>query len=590
MIHLEALIKSAITGDDQAFAEIIRRFQDMAFGYAYTLVKDLHLAEDAAQEAFVEAYYNLKRLKNPAAFPVWLKRIVQFRCNRILGRKKLPQEPIDSAASIASKEPEPYEIIERQDIEEEVFNAINGLSQHLREVTTLFFINGYTKNEIAEFLEIPENTVKSRLKASRKQLQRSLNMSDIIKETLNNNKLPEDFARKVIEGVTKVTFGVRQANRKSKELISPQDDPFPSCLCACLEKMGENYGHKIISIIHPITKQKKILRLNNLYVLLMGASGAAFRLIWNPQKWDPSNYDLLIAATDTLEPFRRAFDAVGYEFEMIGNKEYTHESDLKQKFFKQYENFDYFRVRIINSIHDNNRPVIALGVLGPPECCVVTGYDESADVLIGWNFFQDMPEMAQGTRFEQSGYFRQRDWYKNTPGLIIIGKKRPRPQLRDIYYNALKWALTLARTEDIHDRKGGLAAYEAWADDLLVDENFSADDPERLKKCVTAHEDAMNIIPENRSYYGGHFLKQMIESKEVKSILHDQLNEAIECYTAMGTLVWQYWKKFGTSRSKALIRNLSKPKIRQEVASIILQIRDKEAEAIGIIENILEKW
>ena len=123
-----------------------------------------------------------------------------------------------------------------------------------------------------------------------------------------------------------------------------------------------------------------------------------------------------------------------------------------------------------------------------------------------------------------------------------------------------------------------------------VFENFSADDPERLKKCVTAHEDAMNIIPENRSYYGGHFLKQMIESKEVKSILHDQLNEAIECYTAMGTLVWQYWKKFGTSRSKALIRNLSKPKIRQEVASIILQIRDKEAEAIGIIENILEKW
>jgi hypothetical protein len=58
----------------------------------------------------------------------------------------------------------------------------------------------------------------------------------------------------------------------------------------------------------------------------------------------------------------------------------------------------------------------------------------------------------------------------------------------------------------------------------------------------------------------------------------------------MGKLVWQYWKKFGTSRSKALIRNLSKPKIRREVASIILQIRDKEAEAIGQIENILEKW
>jgi hypothetical protein len=71
--------------------------------------------------------------------------------------------------------------------------------------------------------------------------------------------------------------------------------------------------------------------------------------------------------------------------------------------------------------------------------------------------------------------------------------------------------LTLARTENVHDRKGGLAAYEAWADDMLVDENFSADDPERLKNCVAAHEDVMNTITENRVYYGGHFLKQMIE-------------------------------------------------------------------------------
>jgi len=81
--------------------------------------------------------------------------------------------------------------------------------------------------------------------------------------------------------------------------------------------------------------------------------------------------------------------------------------------------------------------------------------------------------------------------------------------------------LTLASTEDVHDRKGGLAAYEAWTEDLLVDENFSTDDPERLKKCVTAHEDVMNTITENRAFYGAYFLKQMIESKEVKSILHD---------------------------------------------------------------------
>ncbi|MGD9159185.1 MAG: hypothetical protein PVG39_12310 [Desulfobacteraceae bacterium] len=198
--------------------------------------------------------------------------------------------------------------------------------------------------------------------------------------------------------------------------------------------------------------------------------------------------------------------------------------------------------------------------------------------------------MTQDTKFERSGYFRQRDWYKNTPGLIIIGKKKSKPKLSNIYYNALKWALVLARTEDVHGRKGGLAAYEAWSEDLLVNEYFSADDPERLEKCVTAQEDAMNIISENRAFYGAYFLKSMIESEKVKSNLHDQLNEAAECYTAMGNLVWQYWKKFGTSRSKEQIKNLVKPKTRKEIVSIILQIRDKEANAIGLIENILEKW
>ncbi len=224
MKKLEALINSAVAGNDQAFAEIIRQFQDMAYGYAYSLLGDLHLAEDAAQEAFIEAYYNLKRLKVPAAFPGWFRRIVQYKCNRFLAKKRLPQVPLDSVAYDASKEPGPHEKLERRDIEEKVFGAISGLSQNLREVTTLFFINGYTKNEIADFLEIPENTVKSRLKASREQLQRSLNMSDMIRETLVNNKLPDDFSRKVIEGVPRIKIQSQHTAQKENEFTINEDN------------------------------------------------------------------------------------------------------------------------------------------------------------------------------------------------------------------------------------------------------------------------------------------------------------------------------------------------------------------------------
>lgn len=72
-----------------------------------------------------------------------------------------------------------------------------------------------------------------------------------------------------------------------------------------------------------------------------------------------------------------------------------------------------------------------------------------------------------GIEFDSSGYFRQREWYKNTPGIIIIGDKKTKPGQDEIYYIALRLAIELSRTEDVHGRKGGLAAYQTWAGDLL---------------------------------------------------------------------------------------------------------------------------
>ena len=69
MKNYKSLILSAATGDDRAFAEIVCGFQNMAYAYAYSLLGDLYLAEDAVQDAFIEAYYNLKKLEDPAAFP-----------------------------------------------------------------------------------------------------------------------------------------------------------------------------------------------------------------------------------------------------------------------------------------------------------------------------------------------------------------------------------------------------------------------------------------------------------------------------------------------------------------------------------------
>jgi DNA-directed RNA polymerase specialized sigma24 family protein len=71
---LEDLVRQAQHGDREAFTEIVTRFQNMAYGYAYALLGDFAQAEDAAQEAFIEVYLSIHNLHEPAAFPSWFKR------------------------------------------------------------------------------------------------------------------------------------------------------------------------------------------------------------------------------------------------------------------------------------------------------------------------------------------------------------------------------------------------------------------------------------------------------------------------------------------------------------------------------------
>ena len=81
MQDLVNLIRKAQQGDLSAFDLLIQRFRDMAVGYAYSILGDFHLAEDAAQEAFVQAYRDLKTLRNPQAFGAWFRRIVFKYCS-----------------------------------------------------------------------------------------------------------------------------------------------------------------------------------------------------------------------------------------------------------------------------------------------------------------------------------------------------------------------------------------------------------------------------------------------------------------------------------------------------------------------------
>lgn len=171
----------------------------MACGYAYSILADFHLAEDAAQEAFIVAFERLGQLERPEAFPGWFRRIVWSCCGRMTRRGSVPTVALVTAESVPAEADEPLGDLERREVQNEVLKAVHELPESEREVTTLFYINGYSQANIADFLEVPVGTVKNRLRASRGRLRERI--FHMVKDTLRQNAPDERFDRKVVESL-----------------------------------------------------------------------------------------------------------------------------------------------------------------------------------------------------------------------------------------------------------------------------------------------------------------------------------------------------------------------------------------------------
>jgi RNA polymerase sigma factor (sigma-70 family) len=167
-----SLVRAAQSGDDLAFSELVRAYQDIAVAYATSILRDYHLAEDAAQEAFVEAYRELSSLREPAAFAAWFRTIIFKHCDRMTRRKRRPLTGLEAALEVTSPELSPQEKLELREIKTSVWKAIAALSDAERAVVLLYYMGEHSTTVIAEFLNITANAVKTRLYSARKRLRR----------------------------------------------------------------------------------------------------------------------------------------------------------------------------------------------------------------------------------------------------------------------------------------------------------------------------------------------------------------------------------------------------------------------------------
>ncbi len=192
MDALHALVTAAQGGDLDAFSRIVQRFQGMAYASAYTMLEDAHLAEDAAQEAFIEAYLNLSSLREPAAFPGWFRRIVFKQGDRLTRGKHLPTVPFAPTPifDIAIDDLDPALVVENRELRDVVRGVVDALPERERIVTMLFYGSGCTLKDIANYLEVPLSTVKKRLFDARKRLK--LLLLDSVQDTLQGQRSHEE--------------------------------------------------------------------------------------------------------------------------------------------------------------------------------------------------------------------------------------------------------------------------------------------------------------------------------------------------------------------------------------------------------------
>src|SRR5918994_2509080 len=126
-MDLEQVVRKAQDRDLDAFADVTRQFQHMAFGYALSFVRNFQEAEDVVQEAFVAAWYALPTLAEPAAFPGWFRSIVRHRAHRVLRRRSLELLPLTAAEHVAGESHAPEDRLDRRRQLGEALDAITRL-------------------------------------------------------------------------------------------------------------------------------------------------------------------------------------------------------------------------------------------------------------------------------------------------------------------------------------------------------------------------------------------------------------------------------------------------------------------------------
>ena len=160
-------IKKCQLGDREAFRHLVERYQKRAVAHAVAILFDRDDAQDAVQEAFIDAYRASGRFDTSRTFYQWFYVLLRNRCYKLTAKRR-PAENLDDVQLLASQ---PGTV---DDTRWALEKALHSLTPEEREIVSLKYFSGLSYDELATHLQIPRGTVMSRLFNARQRLQRKL--------------------------------------------------------------------------------------------------------------------------------------------------------------------------------------------------------------------------------------------------------------------------------------------------------------------------------------------------------------------------------------------------------------------------------
>jgi AraC-like DNA-binding protein len=407
---------------------------------------------------------------------------------------------------------------------------------------------------------------------------------------------PTSFRRKGIRVYSKMivpfVYGPAVEGTKRDIISFHNDMQHGNAVLYGVSKVGYYVEHREMTpFISSLKSILSYLGQQVAYCKLMVSSGAAFRLIWNNDFWDESNVDLMRMWTNPMLPHMKAVASVGRGFKITLKKDFQKvycvdeaiavRSDIS---FGDKENF----INLIKSEINAGRPVIAFGIIGPPEACIITGYKENGEVLLGWNYFQEMIDYAGDIEKESCGYFIKRNWYENpnTIAVMALGEIKESVDEKAVFVDAIEQALKIMLPRNINNAVGGLSAFESWSNSISDNYQFPMNAPlPMMYNRLICQTDAEVQVAEGR-YYAAMYLesakKLFPDSSEVVDKVINIFRHQVNLVEKMITL------HEGSGFGEKHIAALCKVEVRKEIVNLIHKIAKYESQAIKGLTEILE--